>query len=366
MSDAGEHPLSPLPDIRKPLAEHPGGGRGKVFRRLTWIGICLVVVLIVLSAWTVLRSGPAAYTLLQISRQPQWFLFPQGKEEQAAQAFEAYGMEQAALAKTRPVINAALRNPRAASMLFIREQKDPIGWLENHLEVTFDKETGFLRIALRTGQPTDRLILVESVRDAYLSEVVYKENDGKLRRLVKLKEFYLKSEDELRQKRKVMRDMAMSVGGPNEKLQEAKQKLRDASMDALQKDLISNLSDLRKAEVKLVLAQRRKEMDEAARCQVEIEYLKEMRKKLEKDFEVQAREVRDPRDKAIDLDFFQKEIDALENVTRTVATQKQQLEIELDAPARIRVIQEAVLEDSPSATGNWKGAWHDLVSWLWK
>ena len=362
MPETIDHPTVSLPRPRNPPPDHMPSARGRIFRRLAWSGVILLIVFVALSFWTVLlRSSPAAYTLLRISRQPPWVIFPHGKEAQAGDEFELYGKAQVALVKIRPVLNAALRRPGAAPG-FLREQVDPIDWLEKHLEVTFDKETGFLRIALRNGLPKERIILVEAVREAYLEEVVYKENDMKLRRLSRLKGLYLKSEQDLRQKRRSLKDMAKS--GPNEKFLEVKQRLKNAHLDALERELIENLSELRKVEVKLALAERGKKSEDVARYQAELEYLKEMRKKLENDLEAQAREVRDVGYAAMDLDFFQKEIDSLDNLTKVIAAQKQQLEIELDAPPRIVRLQDAILEDGLSGTRNYKDVWHDVLSWL--
>ena len=362
MSDAIDHPTPPAPEPGNLPLKHAPSARGKVFRRLAWLGGFLLVVLFALSAWALMRPGPAVYTLLKIDRRAPWIVFRHGQEGDAGQDFEAYGKEQVALVRIRPVLNAALRKSEASALPIIRSRSDPIAWLEKELEVTFDKDTGFLRIALRSGSPKDRIILVQAVRDAYLDEVVYKECDAKLRRLVKLKEFYLKSEDDLRQKRKSLKDMAKSIGGVNEKVVAEKQKLREEFLFYLRKELVENYSNVRKAQVKLALAEREKKAEDVARYQAELEYLKEIGKKLENDFDTQTKAARDLGDKAIDLSFFQKEIDSLDHLTNVIATQKQQLEIELDAPSRIHNLQDAILEDAR----NWQDVLHDLLSWLWQ
>jgi hypothetical protein len=360
MSEPIDQPTSSTPATSALPAEHTPRQRRRLIPSLAWVSGILLIVLTAVAIWALLRPAPAAYTLLRISRQPPWLVFPHGKEGRADQDFETYGKEQVALAKIRPVLNAALRKAEVGSLPLLREQADPIGWLDKHLEVSFDKDSGILRIALRTGPPKARIIIVDAVRDAYLDEVVYKENDAKIKRLTKLKEFYLRNEEDLRNKRQTLRDMAKSLAGPREKFLEAKQKLRDAYLDALQRELITNESDQRKAEVKLVLAERAKKAEDVAHYQAELEYLKEMRKKLESALETQARAAPDIGYTAVDLDFFQKEIDSLESLTKTIAGQKQQLEIELDAPSRIHKLQDAIMEDSR----NWQDVLHDLLFWV--
>src|SRR5262249_16349456 len=158
--------------------------------------------------------------------------------------------EQAALVKIRPVLFAALRQPTVSSLPMIAKLKDPVVWLEKHLQVSFDKDTGFLRIALRSGPVDARVAIVDAVTNSYFTEGVYKESESKVRRLAKLRELHSRSEEELRAKRKVLRDMAKSTGGMNEKL-EARQKLQAGFIQSLQQEILENRSALRKAEVKL-------------------------------------------------------------------------------------------------------------------
>jgi hypothetical protein len=130
----------------------------------------------------------------------------------------------------------------------------------------------------------------------------------------------------------------------------------------LRKELVENYSNVRKTQVKLALAEGAKKAEDVARFQAELDYLKDLGKKLENDFDRQTKDQRDLGNRVVDLDFFQKEIDQLDKLTQLVAQQKQQLEIEMDAPLRIVQLEDAVLDDPRSA----QDVLHDLFSWLWQ
>jgi hypothetical protein len=360
MSESTDHLSSSAAETTTPVPEQKPTSRRKVFRRLVWFGVIVLVGFLALSIWSVLRSGPPAVAHVKILRRPPSIMFPHVATEDDGKDFATLGKEQAALVKIRPVLFAALRNSTMSSLPMIANLKDPIPWLEKHLQVSFDKDTGILRIALRRGPPKARVAIVAAVRDAYMNEVVYKENDNKVRRLAKLREFLSRSEEELRGKRKMLRDMAKSAGGLSDKLMEARQRLQAGFIQALQQELLENRSALRKAEVKLTLAERKKQPAEIARYQEEIEYLKEMAKKLSADFDEAARTVRAFNEKSIDLDFLQKELDSLEELTKQFASEKRKLEIEMDAPSRIQPIDDAALEDSR----NWQDVLSDMLQSL--
>jgi hypothetical protein len=359
MSESTDNPSSSAAETSSPAPEQKPTSRRKLFRRLAWFGVIVLVGFLALSIWSVLRSGPPAVAHVKISRRPPSIMFPHVSTEDDGKDFATLGKEQVAMVTIRPVLFAALRNSTVSSLPMIANLKDPIPWLQKHLQVSFDKDAGILRIALRSGPPKARVAIVTAVRDAYLNEVVYKENDHKVRRLSKLRVFLSRSEEDLRAKRKVLHELAKSTGGVNEKL-EARQKLQAGFIQSLQRELLENRSALRKAEVKLTLAERKKQPAEIARYQEEIEYLKEMGKKLSADFDEAARTVRGFNEKSIELDFLQKEIDSLETLTKEFATQKQRLEIEMDAPSRIQPLDDAALEDSR----NWQDVLSDMLESL--
>ena len=87
-------------------------------------------------------TGPGAYTLLHVARQPPYVMTksPQDKEE-----FEGYSRNQRALLKLSA---PASRDPKVASLSIVREQTAPVEWLEKNLIIDNPVSPEILRIAM--------------------------------------------------------------------------------------------------------------------------------------------------------------------------------------------------------------------------
>jgi polysaccharide biosynthesis transport protein len=406
------------------------------------LGILLGVTIGV-STWFL---RPVTYTgrvSLRVEANPQGIVFP---SQDGPRNFPDYQRNQMQLVKIRPVLNAALRKQELASLPIIREQVDPIDWLEKKIRADFPAPE-ILRIAITGDNQKDLVLLVEAVCAAYLEEVVYKENDAKLTRLSKLKEFHLRSEEDLRNKKNTLKDMAKRLGGVDAKVLGERQKLQDEYLQMLRKEMMAKRAKLQEAEAQLglliakekavdklnippeklnalimkdpVIEQNLKEngdlekyleayrkrsphpdqepnyiraIQKLDRNNKAIEARKEkVRPQLEKDWraserdsvgdtkgwaadtvillrnqvkdletkhEEQARKVQDFGDNAVDMDFYQKEIDSLENLAKEIAKQKQVLEIEMDAPSRIKKLEDGIAVPNTTEAGR---AWFAIM-----
>lgn len=87
------------------------------------------------------------------------------------------------LLKSRPVLEAALRQPRCAELESIRNNSEATVWnLEKKLGVDWGKSQ-IVTISLIGNQPAEVAALVNGVKDAYLQEVVEKGNSERRTRL---------------------------------------------------------------------------------------------------------------------------------------------------------------------------------------
>src|SRR5262249_10503754 len=119
--------------------------------------------------------------------------------------YETYRQTQAVLVKSRLVLNAALRNPKVANLPLLLQQKDPVAWLKDAIQVDFLDKTEIMRISI-AGKPSEELAtLVTAVTDAYLQEIVNKEQTQRLLRLDDLRALTSQYEEKLRSKRQAMR-----------------------------------------------------------------------------------------------------------------------------------------------------------------
>jgi hypothetical protein len=201
-------------------------------------------------------------SLLKVSREQPRLMFATNEGQVP---FDVYRRTQVVHIKSRPVLNAALRNPKVAELKLIKNQDDPLEWLAQNIRVDFIDDSEIMRIAVR-GKPSEELVtLVNAITDAYLTEVVNKEQNNRLRRVDQLKELLTRQESSLREKRKVLRGLAEQVGTSNTNNLSAKQKATLELLTQTRLELARTRSEMNKKQIELLVAQSlQKEADEAA------------------------------------------------------------------------------------------------------
>jgi capsular polysaccharide biosynthesis protein len=180
----------------------------KAFRRC-WplaVGLGLVCALAATAAaWFLLPAAKynATATLRIISYQPR-IIFP--TNEPQADPF-TYQQTQMALIKSRMVLDAALRDPKISGLKTVQEKEDPVEWLEKDLGVQSRPNSMVITIGLSGERPGDLAALVNAVTEKYQRLVVEAERQQRFERLDYLRKLWTRYQDELRQKRKTLREM---------------------------------------------------------------------------------------------------------------------------------------------------------------
>jgi succinoglycan biosynthesis transport protein ExoP len=80
-----------------------------------------------------------------------------------------------AFAKSRTVLRKTLDLPQVAELSTIQTQKEPINWLEKHLQASFADSPEILRIQLTGDHPDELVVLLKALRDTYEKEFREKE-----------------------------------------------------------------------------------------------------------------------------------------------------------------------------------------------
>jgi hypothetical protein len=138
-----------------------------------------------------------------------------------------------------------------AQLKLVQQREDPEEWLAENLRVDFPEDAEIMRIAVR-GKPSEELAtLVNAVTDAYLSEIVNNGQIEKLRRVDFLREMLSRQENNLRDKRKHLRDLTEQVGGQNPEALIARQKANRELLARTRKELMNYKSQLRSLSMKL-------------------------------------------------------------------------------------------------------------------
>ncbi|MBM3983852.1 MAG: hypothetical protein FJ304_27010, partial [Planctomycetes bacterium] len=168
----------PAPTARRPGAppDEGNGLRVLTYLRLHWLMILFCGSLLgtagALAAWNLLASKYESYALLQVSSAPT-ALANQNNPNQPRTEFATYVKTTAALLKSEFVLNAALRDIK--DLPTIKAQSDPIKYLDEELQVSWQDGSEVVRITFKGAEPSDAKKIVDAVQNAFMKEVIQKD-----------------------------------------------------------------------------------------------------------------------------------------------------------------------------------------------
>jgi capsular exopolysaccharide synthesis family protein len=243
---------SPLPPA---LAAHPDVFKLlKALKRRWLLAFCLGLLCAggaMVVTYMVLPPGKyTASTLLKVALQQPRLIFATSEQQSD---FDTYRRTQVVHIRSRPVLNTALRNPKVAELETIKKQLDPIDWLMKRVGVDFINGSEIMRISISGDNDQDLMTLANAITDAYLTEVVNKEQNDRLRRVDQLKELLTRQESSLREKRKVLRGLAEQIGTGNPDTVSSKQKATQELLTQTKMQLTQHRSELNKLEMRLLV-----------------------------------------------------------------------------------------------------------------
>jgi succinoglycan biosynthesis transport protein ExoP len=168
--------------------------------------------------------------------------------------FSNYQRTQVALVKNRNVLNKALSAPKVRELEDIQKQVDPVAWVEKHISVDFSIAPEIMRISIAGTNPAELTLLVDAIRDSFLSDVVEKAYKIRLKRLEDLKDLYTEYDLGLKRKRQDLRTVVDDLGSGDAKFLLLKQDMALKELTAIQMELLSIKSKIRWARWEAELA----------------------------------------------------------------------------------------------------------------
>ena len=169
---------------------------------------------------------------------------------------QAYVRNQLFLIKSRPVLNAALRQPDVAKLRAVNESVDPILWLEKNIRTAIDGE--ILQISM-TGDNPQELVTPGQRGDGFLLPRGRRSGaqGSGWAQFNKLKELYNKYQDGLQTKRQTLRKLAEAAGSKDQDTLAYKNELAIQRHAGAQREQMEFEAELRRleAEVKVIRAQ---------------------------------------------------------------------------------------------------------------
>jgi capsular exopolysaccharide synthesis family protein len=234
----------------------------RALRRRWLLGLMLallVVPAIVALTWSglpsVLPAKSVVRTTLHVSAKHPTILSGVAAENRLD--FATYQRTQTALVKSRLVLNAAFRNPKVATLAILNDKADPIQWVEKEIKADYTIAPEILSISMTGDHPDELSILVEAIRDAYLQEIVNREQTELNTRLERLNEYYTARANRVDTKRKAVRGLAEGLGSRDPvTLARLQQYLLDR-LGTAQKELAQFRSELRRLQAEVLVEETR-------------------------------------------------------------------------------------------------------------
>jgi polysaccharide biosynthesis transport protein len=209
--------------------------------------------IVAIGVWFLLPSSKyTTRALLQVSSSNPRVIF---KTQENLVDFQVYQKTQLTVVKSRAVLNAALNDPKVSKLPIVRNQADPVLWLERQIQADFQGEV--FRVSMSGEEPKDLAVLVNAVKDAYVKHVGAQESKDRSDRRDELKKIYDDYEKNLEQKRRELKKLTQKVGSNDKQTVQYAQQLALESLSAVRRELISIQGELRraKAELEIRLAQ---------------------------------------------------------------------------------------------------------------
>lgn len=210
------------------------------------VGVATACALVAaLTCWLVMP--PAKHTARTHMRVPQGspFLF---RTNEPTTSLADHQRNQIAMAKSRLVLNSALKDRRATDLALIRDKADPILWLERELQVDFNLAPEVMRMSLDGDEPTEMVVLINVLRDAYFREILDKERVDRNERLAMVRQLREKYEGQLKARKEEQRKFEQMAGGSRDAgARGLSLAFTQQQLNWFERELIQTQSELRKA-----------------------------------------------------------------------------------------------------------------------
>ncbi|HEX4590888.1 MAG TPA: hypothetical protein VH120_13210, partial [Gemmataceae bacterium] len=162
---------------------------------------------------------------------------------------------QIALAKSRLVLNAALKRPGISELGIIRSQANALEWLERAIQVDFTVAPEVIRIAVSGDNPDELAKLVAALRDAYRSEILNKDRSERMEKLNTLAKQRQVYSDQLRAKLETQHQLEVQGGIKDPNTRGVFQSFENMRISWYERDLVQTEGELNKARVELAVQQ---------------------------------------------------------------------------------------------------------------
>jgi hypothetical protein len=154
---------------------------------------------------------------------------------------------QMAMARSRVVLDSALRDPKVANLPTVVNMLDPVEWLEKEVLTDFSVAPEILKISMRGMETAELVVLVNAIREAYIREIIGTREAQRIARQNMLEGLIRNYEQQLKSAREAQKDDAEKLGGGNTDVRARQLAHLNTSLAQTERELLGAKSQLTKA-----------------------------------------------------------------------------------------------------------------------
>src|SRR5262245_25662402 len=177
------------------------------------LAVSLGIVLATGTAAAVWLLRPPKYTAsaqLHVSAAIPWLVYKD--QDTTGREFATYMKTQSARIKSRFVLNAALKKDTVQNLEIVRDQAEPIPWLEDEVKVETQENSEYVTVSMMGTEPAATVAIVKAVVDCYIDEYIKGELKRKSDRGAELDKVHTQINEKVRLKKETLRKLAEQLG----------------------------------------------------------------------------------------------------------------------------------------------------------
>ena len=210
------------------------------------LGFLVGAVAAVVGYFLTSPSSFTAVSLLKVESVTPHLIF---KDPEGRANYDTYQRSQVERLKSRMVLNAALREPKVAQLAIVKEQPNPIEWLEKLVQVDFALSPEVMRFTVTMKESEAALAIVDALREVFLRENVNADKNQRLTHLTTLEKFYSNYEEQLKSKRASLKKLTDDIGSNDPKFLANKQESALKELNMIQQQQLNLKMEILRAKL---------------------------------------------------------------------------------------------------------------------
>ena len=255
---------------------------------------------------------------------------------QPHQTWQVFCKTQKALLRSHFVLAAAVKKPDVAKLPLVEAADDPVELLNRRLKIDFFPDTEILYVGMNctSKEREDAAKLVDAVVDAYMDKVVTGQRQRRLATRDMLARSLENLREEIARKWEEFMDIAREAGRQEGQNGDIAQQILLKRLDRVESELMRLEDALLSARLQAETAETAETTRQIKFCQMRIEELKNRQEDLEKQIRVSS-------ERSVELEARERDLEQLQRISNQLSARLEMMDIESQAPERIRLIQRA-------------------------